>query len=103
MSIGAPYRNDIDVETLGTMTGDATLTMEDADTIHADGGGSVRDITLPAVAMGAKVVIVNTGGEALTVNDPDGVTANEVVDTNEVGTFFCNGTVWLGTTAIHGS
>lgn len=101
MSIGAPYRHDVDVATHATMAGHVTLTMEDADEIHADGDGA-RNITLPAAAMGAKVVIVNTGGEVLSVKNPD-ASANEEIATAEVGTFFANGTVWSGVTAIHGS
>jgi len=102
MSIGAPYRHDVDVATHAAMDGHVTLTMEDADEIHADAAGTARNFTLPAAAMGAKVVIVNLGGEVLSVKNPD-ASANEEIDTAEVGTFFANGTVWSGVTAVHGS
>ena len=101
MSIGAPYRHDNNVEeyTTTVMDGNLTLKLEDADIMHLDGDGT-RNVTLPALAMGAKVTIVNSGGEQLTVLNPGLTTTNGVVTTLEVGVFYCDGTTWNHMTGV---
>jgi hypothetical protein len=105
MSIGAPYRNDINVEEYNTtvMAADLTLQLEDADVMVLDPGGvQPRNVTLPTAAMGAKVTIVNSAdaNENLTVLDPGGGSTNGIVGQNEIGVFFSDGTGWHHLTGV---
>jgi hypothetical protein len=43
------------------------------------------------------------GGEIISVLDPGVTVVNEAIATLEVGTFYCDGTVWHGATAVHGA
>ena len=104
MSIGAPYRHDTDNTSFLTPAGPSvTLTMEDADEIFIDANGTALKVVLPPDAMGAKVTIINVGGEIISVLDPGVTVVNEAIATLEVGTFYCDGTVWHGATAVHGA
>jgi len=104
MSIGAPYRFDINVEDYNTtvMSGNLTLTLEDADTMVLDPGGSARNVTLPTDAMGARVTIVNAadGDENINVLNPGLTSTIGVVGQNEVGVFWCDGDDWHHITGV---
>lgn len=85
-----------------TLAATKTLVVESLTLQWLDPGGSARIIILPAEAdsKGLVFVLINAADadEALTVND-DGGTLVQVVGENEIGTFYCDGTTWLGSVA----
>jgi len=103
MSIGAPSRNDFNVEEYTTtpMAADLVLQLEDADTMVLD-PTEARNVDLPPVVMGAKVTIVNAAGAAedITVRLTGAGATVGVVGQNEVGVFYCDGTTWHHMTGV---
>ena len=100
MSIGAPQYRDSNTETLGD---DKTLVINDAYKQFLDPGGSGRTVTLPALADGLEVVIINnqSGAEVITIDDAAGNTVGSPTGL-EAKMLFCDGTTWQGPeTTIH--
>ncbi len=104
MSIGSPYRGDLNVAEHSTsvMTGNVTLQLEDADVMVMNTDGTARNVTLPALAKGAQVTIINTSSGAvnITVLNPGVTVVNGVVGQNEIGVFYCDGTTWNHMTGV---
>jgi hypothetical protein len=93
MSIGAPSYRDSNTETL---SGNKTLTFNDARTQVLDPGGSGRNVVLPAETSGVEVIISNTAdaAEDLTVQD-DGSSTVVTVSQNEDAFLTSDGSGWV--------
>jgi hypothetical protein len=79
-----------------TLAADLVLTDADAPLQFLDAGGTARAIELPAEdGTNHLFVIVNTGGESLTVNN-DAAAEIVVVATAKAGIIFGDGTQWIG-------
>lgn len=85
-----------------TLAGNLTLVAASHTMQYLDPGGAARNVVLPAEASseGLMFIIVNTADadESLTVQSDTPATV-EVVDQNEMGLFFCDGTTWRGLVA----
>lgn len=88
-------RPDVNVETL---SGNKTMTSDEADVHFLDPGGSARDVLLPAEQemAGRVLFLINTAdmAEALTVKDDASGTTVASIAQNEQATIICSGTAW---------
>ena len=98
MSIGITRIEDVNTETL---TGQKTLTVNDARIQRLDPGGAGRDVLLPAEEQGLRVTIVNTAdaAEDLTVKEDSDTTTIVTISQNEDAELYCDGTDWQGNVA----
>lgn len=89
-----------------TMAGNLTLADGSPGMLFLDPGGSARTVLLPAEAANKNrvIAIVNKAdgvGENLTVQEDSGTTSILVVEPQQVGFFFCDGTAWHGGAMAH--
>ena len=84
---------------LVTGTAAANQTVITSNVLLVDPGGAGRNFDLPAEALctGLFLLVFNTANaaEALTIRDDGGATV-VVLDQNQHGILYCNGTIWVG-------
>ena len=86
-----------------TATGNITLADSNAKIQYINCNGADRDVTMPAeAATNHEFVIVNTSGAdyVLTVKDDGGGTLC-IIDQNETGALFSNGSAWYALTGVN--
>lgn len=84
--------------TAATLTGNVLF-------VDPNSAGAAEDLKLPPEAdcAGTVLIIVNTGGEHITVKDDAGTTTLVIIEDTETGIAVCNGTAWKAghlTTAV---
>ncbi len=85
--------------TLTLVPGTPSGTLMTSNILRVDPEGNTEILTLPPEAdFIGMLVIVNTGGESITVNN-DAAGTIDTVATTEFGMFFCDGTTWSGMNA----
>ena len=78
-----------------TLSGDTTLTDKDSLFQSIDGGGSDRDVTLPAEKDGRVYIIKNSGATNSLVIKNDAAATVETLANGETGIIVCDGSNWI--------